>query len=146
MRFIIPGATILISIVYLFLTYNLPQAHVGDPDAAQKYPLLIGYALLVLSVLYLISELKNEEKVREAFRIFSDKELTIKVIVVLALCLVYTFMFEPFGFLISTIIFLGALLFLINGAKKWLLNIIIALVFSFATWYAFAELLQVSLP
>lgn len=146
MRFLIPGITIVIAIVYLILTYNLPQSHVGDPTAAQKYPLLIGYALLVLSILYLLTELKNKESVKEAFKIFADKELTIKVIVVLVLCLIYTFIFERVGFLISTILFLGALLFLINGTKKWLMNIIIALVFSFVTWYAFAELLRVSLP
>lgn len=146
MRFLIPGITIVIAIIYLILTYNLPQSNIGDPTAAQKYPLLIGYALLILSILYLISEFKNEDSVREAFKIFADKELTIKVIVTLGLCLVYTFIFETLGFLISTFLFLGVLLFLINGSKKWLLNIIIALVFSVVTWYAFAELLKVSLP
>ncbi len=145
-RFIVPSIILLISVIYLILTYNLPEAKVGNPTAAMNYPLLIGFSLLGMSILYILSEFKDKKKVFDAYKIFADKELTVKVIVVLVFCLGYTFLFERIGFLISTVLFLGALLFLINGRRKWLMNIIVAVLFSFISWYTFAELLSVSLP
>ncbi|AKG75367.1 tripartite tricarboxylate transporter TctB family protein [Salinicoccus halodurans] len=145
-RFIVPSIILVISVIYLILTFNLPEAKVGNPTAAMNYPLLIGFSLLGLSILYILSEIKDKKKVFDAYKIFADKELTIQVIIVLVLCLGYTFLFERIGFLISTVLFLGALLFLINGRRKWLTNIIVAVVFSTASWYTFAELLSVSLP
>ena len=145
-RFIVPSIILIISVIYLILTFNLPESKVGNPTAAMNYPLLIGFSLLGLSVLYILSEIKDKKKAFTAFKIFADKELTIKVIVVLVFCLGYTLLFERIGFLISTTLFLGALLFLINGKRKWLVNVIVAVVFSFSAWYTFSELLSVSLP
>lgn len=145
-RFIVPSIIMVISVIYLILTFNLPEAKVGNPTAAMNYPLLIGFSLLGLSILYILSEIKDKKKVFDAYKIFADKELTTKVIIVLVLCLGYTFLFERVGFLISTVLFLAALLFLINGRRKWLMNIIVAVLFSFISWYTFAELLSVSLP
>ena len=146
MRFIVPSIILVISVIYLILTFNLPESNVGNPTAAMNYPLLIGFTLLGLSVLYIFSEIKDKKKVFTAYKIFSDKELTLKVVIVLVLCLGYTLLFERIGFLISTVIFLGALLFLINGRRKWIMNITVAVLFSFISWYTFAELLSVSLP
>ncbi|WP_411842720.1 tripartite tricarboxylate transporter TctB family protein [Salinicoccus sp. HZC-1] len=145
-RFIVPSIILVISVIYLILTFNLPESKVGNPTAAMNYPLLIGFSLLGLSILYILSEVKDKKKAFTAYKIFADKELTIKVIIVLVLCLGYTFLFERIGFLISTVLFLTALLFLINGRRKWLLNIIVAVLFSAVSWYTFAELLSVSLP
>lgn len=146
MRFIVPSIILVISVIYLILTFNLPESNVGNPTAAMNYPLLIGFTLLGLSVLYIFSEIKDKKKVFTAYKIFSDKELTLQVIIVLVLCLGYTLLFERIGFLISTVLFLGALLFLINGRRKWIMNITVAVLFSFISWYTFAELLSVSLP
>lgn len=145
-RFIVPSIILLISVIYLILTFNLPESRVGNPTAAMNYPLLIGFSLLGLSILYIFSEIKDKKKIFTAYKVFADKELTIKVIVVLVFCLGYTILFERIGFLFSTIIFLGALLFLINGRRKWIMNITVAVLFSFISWYTFAELLSVSLP
>jgi len=68
------------------------------------------------------------------------------IISTLVLAIIYAFVFEKIGFLISTILFLGGLLFVINGRKKWVTNIVISFVFSFTAWYAFSQLLKVSLP
>ncbi|WP_250543369.1 tripartite tricarboxylate transporter TctB family protein, partial [Staphylococcus pseudoxylosus] len=60
--------------------------------------------------------------------------------------IIYAFIFEPFGFLISTILFLGCIMFLINGYKRWLQNILVTVIFSGIAWYTFSQLLDVSLP
>lgn len=142
-----PILLILISIVYLILTFNLPESNVGNPTAAMNYPLLIGFALLILSIVYLFNEYKLSKKEKfDNYNVFKDKELAMKFLGVVGLCLIYTLLFERVGFLISTSLFLLALLFLINGKEKWIVNIVVSLTFSFATWYSFSELLGVSLP
>lgn len=142
-----PIFLILIASVYLILTFNLPEANIGNPTAAMNYPLLIGFSLLILSILYLLNEYKLSRKEKfDNYNVFKDKELTVKFLIVLGLCIVYSLIFEQVGFLISTSLFLLALLFVVNGRKQWLINIIVAITFSFATWYSFSELLGVSLP
>ncbi|KIH70570.1 tripartite tricarboxylate transporter TctB family protein [Salinicoccus roseus] len=146
-RYIVPSILIVIAIIYLVLTFNLPESKVGNPTAAMNYPLLIGFSLLGLSIIYLINEVVRAKKEKfTAYNIFADKELTLHVVIILVLSLGYTLIFETVGFLISTLIFLTALLFLVNGKKKWILNIVVAVLFSFLSWYAFSELLGVSLP
>lgn len=66
--------------------------------------------------------------------------------VTIILGIIYSLIFETVGFLISTILFLGLLLFYLNGRKKWLVNIAVTAGFSFITWYGFSQLLGVSLP
>ncbi|WP_052365923.1 tripartite tricarboxylate transporter TctB family protein [Geomicrobium sp. JCM 19055] len=66
--------------------------------------------------------------------------------VILALCLLYTLIFERVGFFLSTVIFLAAIMFFLNGKKKWLLNIIVTLVVAGSSWYVFSYLLEISLP
>ncbi|MEZ2458224.1 tripartite tricarboxylate transporter TctB family protein [Salinicoccus roseus] len=146
-RYIVPSILIVVAIIYLVLTFNLPESKVGNPTAAMNYPLLIGFSLLGLSIIYLINEVVRAKKEKfTAYNIFADKELTLHVVIILVLSLGYTLIFETVGFLISTLIFLTALLFLVNGKKKWVLNIVVAVLFSFLSWYAFSELLGVSLP
>ncbi|WP_271402243.1 tripartite tricarboxylate transporter TctB family protein [Salinicoccus roseus] len=146
-RYIVPSILIVVAIIYLVLTFNLPESKVGNPTAAMNYPLLIGFSLLGLSIIYLINEVVRAKKEKfTAYNIFADKELTLHVVIILVLSLGYTLIFETVGFLISTLIFLTALLFLVNGKKKWILNIVVAVLFSFLSWYAFSELLGVSLP
>ncbi|WP_439709897.1 hypothetical protein [Staphylococcus equorum] len=42
--------------------------------------------------------------------------------------------------------FLGVIMFLINGYKRWLQNILVTVIFSGIAWYTLAQLLNVSLP
>ncbi|MGJ5708507.1 tripartite tricarboxylate transporter TctB family protein, partial [Staphylococcus equorum] len=70
----------------------------------------------------------------------------IRIVLTIVLTVIYALIFERLGFLISTIIFLGAIMFLINGYKRWLQNILVTVIFSGIAWYTFAQLLNVSLP
>jgi len=146
-RYIVPIFLIALSLIYLILTFNLPEARTGNPSAAMYYPLLIGFALLILSIFYLFNEIVLSKKAEfDNYEVFKDKQLSIQFLIVLAFCLIYSVLFERVGFLISTLLFLLALLFLVNGRRQWITNIVISVAFAFITWYSFAELLGVSLP
>lgn len=136
-----------VSIGVIIATLNLPKARLGNPNAPVYFPMMLGIFLLILSIVYFIQEWrKTEMEEKEAVQELLQGRVPKLIGLSLLLALGYTLIFEWIGFLISTILFMASLLFLINGKKKWMVNIATALIFSFASWYAFGVLLQVSLP
>lgn len=137
---------IIVSILFLIASLNLPEAQLGDPDQAMYFPAIISAFLLFISILLLIKEWKANGKANEELKLLFSKRNLPLIIGVIVASLIYTAIFEMLGFLLSTFLFLGAILFLINGWKKWIVNLSVAIIFSFAAWYGFGELLNVSLP
>jgi putative tricarboxylic transport membrane protein len=77
----------------------------------------------------------------------SKKENTNKMIVLTCLaCIIYAILFNRIGYVLSTIVFLEAMLLLFNGKKKWKTNTIVAVVFSVFIYIVFSKLLGVILP
>lgn len=141
-----PVFLILLSIVGFIGSLNLPKANLGNPNGPIYFPVGISVFLFIFSVIYLIQELRSLDEINEKIAELFSGRTPMLIVVTLILGAVYALIFESVGFLFSTIIFLGVLLFLVNGPKKWLVNISVTLVFSFLSWYAFSELLGVSLP
>lgn len=146
-RLIMPLLFFIVSLVVIVATLNIPDAKLGNPNAPIYFPMMLGIFLLILSVIYFIQEWRKAEmEEKEAVQELLQGRVPKLIGVSLLLALGYTLIFEWIGFLFSTILFMGSLLFLINGKQKWLVNITTALIFSFVSWYAFGVLLQVSLP
>jgi putative tricarboxylic transport membrane protein len=145
-RLIMPIFFFVVGIAFLLATFNLPKARLGDPYGPLYFPAIICILLVVLSIIYFIREWRLKDKEMEEVKAFFQGRTPKLIIYTLVLIFIYSFLFERIGFLFSTIIFLGGLLFVVNGKEKWKTNIIVSVLFSFISWYAFAELLQVSLP
>ncbi|QTN01585.1 tripartite tricarboxylate transporter TctB family protein [Sediminibacillus dalangtanensis] len=142
----VPIFLIVFSGLFFISSLQLPKANLGNPNAPLYFPAGISILMLLLSVVYLFQELKHAAKDNKEIRqLFSGR--TPKLIAAtIGLGGCYALVFDQIGFLLSTAFFLGGLLFFINGRKKWLINCIVAVSFSFLTWYAFSQLLGVSLP
>ncbi|SDM28818.1 tripartite tricarboxylate transporter TctB family protein [Sediminibacillus halophilus] len=142
----VPIFLIVFSGLFLISSLQLPKANMGNPNAPLYFPAGLSILMLLLSFVYLFQELKHvAEENKELRQLFSGR--TPKLLVTtLGSGVIYALVFDQIGFLLSTILFLGGLLFFINGWKKWLINCIVAVSFSFLTWYAFSQLLGVSLP
>ena len=145
-RLMPPILLTLLGIIYLVLTLNVQRSRIGDPNSPMYFPLLISVLLIVMSVIYFFQEYKKRHEHFEILDLLLQKKTLIRLGATVVMIIIYALIFERLGFLISTILFLGGVLFLINGVKHWLQNIIVALVFSGITWYAFSQLLDVSLP
>ncbi|PSL36254.1 putative tricarboxylic transport membrane protein [Planomicrobium soli] len=145
-RLILPLIFFLLGAGFLISTFNLPKARLGDPYGPIYFPAILGVLLVVLSIIYFIEEWKQRGDKFPELELLLKGRTPFLLISTLVISLIYAFLFERVGFLISTIFFLGGLLFLINGRKKWMTNIIVAVSFSVITWYSFAVLLKVSLP
>lgn len=144
-RYSVPVFLIIVSIFYLIHSINLPTDSLSNPSEPIYFPLFVSSGLGIFSIIYLIQEIRKDEEYEEIKHLFSKKVLlTIGVIVVASI--LYTIVFERLGFLYSGILFLGIVLFYLNGLKKWILNIAVSVLASVILWYAFSELLNVNLP
>ena len=145
-RLIVPSVCILISIFYFIYTINLPKAKLGDPNAPMYFPLIISIFLFIMSVIYFIKELLKDYPKKEEVKLLFKGGAPVLIISTLIISLIYAFIFERIGYLASTILYMLAILFIVNGRNKWLVNLSVAVLFSVGSWYVFYHLLDVSLP
>lgn len=133
-----------LSAAYLVAAWLLPDAAIGSPMAPKYFPLGVGAMALVFSLLLLSRGVKRGYVAKKGKQ--PDAGYWVLIAGLIACCLAYAAILERIGFLVSTPLFLGAMLFLVNGVKGWLTNVIVALVFSFSLWYIFTKIFLFTLP
>lgn len=141
-----PVFLILLGFVFFISSMNLPKAKLGNPNGPLYFPIVLSIMMVVFGVLYLFQELKTINKEHKNSKLLLSGRTPKLIGGTVLFGLVYAIIFERVGFLISTTLFLGSLLFLVNGKNKWKVNVTVAICFSFLSWYAFSQLLDVSLP
>lgn len=149
LRMMVPALIIIVSVVWFIASLLLPKAPLGDPNGPMYFPLALSLFMLIMGVIYFIQELKVRYKEKGILNALKAGRTPRLLIVTIILCLLYSAIFESVGFLISTILFLGVLLFFINGFhgwKTWITNIAVSVLFSFVMWYGFSQLLGIGLP
>ncbi len=113
-----------------------------NPKAPGFFPMIVGFVLLLLSGYTLVKRFTRGLKAnRESW----GEVAAAKVLLIMALWLVWAAVAGYIGFLVSTILVM-AISFWIHGSRQWLLNLILAVVLSVACLYAFKNLLLVPLP
>ncbi|WP_432402790.1 tripartite tricarboxylate transporter TctB family protein [Wukongibacter sp. M2B1] len=142
--------TLLLGVIYGIKAYTLPRATIGNPMAPSIYPMILAIVLAILGgILLLRSDFK---KTIESFRILKKQagendRLSWKMITITCvISLIYTIVFNHLGYVISSFIFLQAILVITNGKNKWKINTIVSLAFSVGVYVIFSKLLGVSLP
>jgi putative tricarboxylic transport membrane protein len=134
-------------IVYAIQAFNLPKAMIGNPWAPVYFPVGLGILMAALGLLLIVLEARKGLQNLEGVKRPKFQASSLKLIFgAAALCILYALIFERVGFIPSTLVFLGALLSLINGSKAWKLNTVITLGFTFGAWYVFVRLFQINLP
>src|SRR5699024_6551037 len=121
---------IIFGIVYITLTLNLQKSNIGDPNSPMNFPMLLCILLTVMICIYFIQEYSKRHLTFKAFSQLFEKATFIRIILTIILAVIYAFIFERLGFLVSTVLFLGAIMFLINGYQRWLQNILVTVIFS----------------
>jgi len=138
---------LVLALAYGIGALSLPEAMFGDPWAPRVYPLIIAGGMAILSVVLLVGELKKQRngKADAAVRFSIDSDGMI-VAFVTAASLLYTFLFNRLGFILSTFLFMESIMLFISKAKKMLWPTVIAIVFAVAVYFGFVNLLGVTLP
>ena len=141
-------AAISMGLIYSIQSYHLPKATIGNPWAPIYFPLGIGILMVVFGSILLIQGLAQ----RKSHQIDGERKrlsftYTAKLITYTsAISLIYALIFEPFGYVLSTIFFMGAILSAVNGLKQWKINLIISIGFSLSIYIVFSKFLGIILP
>lgn len=139
--------SVILGVVYSIQAFNLPRASVGSPMAPILFPLGLGILMTVFGIVILAQDfkkngLKSKEKgAKEGFS-YTAKMVTYTCVI----SILYALLFEPLGYVLSTIFFLEAILMVVNGKDKWKVNTIVSASFSLGIYLVFAKLLGISLP
>ncbi|HBW34857.1 tripartite tricarboxylate transporter TctB family protein [Desulfosporosinus sp. BICA1-9] len=135
--------------IYLIATLNLRQQTMGDPTGPKVFPLIVASLLILLGILLLVKEIRTPKELRSilSFQLTPEgKKVLIRIVVTSIAGIIYGFLLDPLGYLISTAVFMLGLMFLVNTFARWKQNIMVSIGFSLVTYIGFATLLHLSLP
>ncbi|HET7627934.1 MAG TPA: tripartite tricarboxylate transporter TctB family protein [Bacillales bacterium] len=145
-KYMMPVFFLMIGVISFILSIRLPKATLGDPYGPLYFPILVSVFLFLASLVYLFNVFKADHGNKREMALLKEGRAPLLIISTLVLCVIYTVMFESLGYLVSTFLFLGVLLFIVNGKNKWITNVSVTILFTLGSWYAFTGLLDISLP
>jgi putative tricarboxylic transport membrane protein len=141
----------LIGIAYSWSAWSLPRASFGNATGHIVYPVILGIAMTVLGLALVAAELlaRKTGSGKEAGDSPKFGKLTKhgkEIALAIAASVVYAILFEPLGYVFSTILYLGAVLFLVNGRVKVVRTVLVAVLFSVGVYVLFSVFLGIQLP
>lgn len=148
---IILGCTLVLAGVYFWATAQIPSLELGDPLGPKAFPRMLGVGLLLGAAMLLVEIMRNTAKAR------LSAEQGIKstepkwdrhhwlVVAIAVWTAIYIVIFEPLGFIISTMVYLLALTAYFNRGR-WLMNVLTSVLFAAISYFMFTKLLGVNLP
>lgn len=139
----------LIGFIYTFSALTLPSATIGRSYEPKIFPALLGICLLILGGVLIIQEIlamkkKTKEENSDNNMKFGDSEKKIAITVLNGV--VYALLFNPIGYVFSTILFLMVELLTFGGKKALKKSILIAVLFSAIAYLIFDVGLGIYLP
>lgn len=129
---------LVVSGFYVALAFRLPMFSKHIPGSG-FFPRVVGITLIVLLIIELIKNVKDEQE-----DAFSMEHLRLFLLLI-ATTTVYIFLFNIFGAILSTILFMVAVLFLFNKGKR-IQNLVLGISIPIALFILFEVLLNTGLP
>jgi putative tricarboxylic transport membrane protein len=138
-RVILVG-TIILAGVYFWATEQLPSLEIGDPLGPKAFPRLLGVCLIITAIVLLLEILRARKTAPAAASPGTAGHGSYQVVAAAAAwTLVYFLFFELLGYVISTSIYLLALMAYFNRGK-WIANVLTAILFSLISYWMFKVL------
>lgn len=141
----------IVSVIMLVSAYTTKSYISTDGMASMDFPkvvlwMIMGLCTIVLiqSILDIIKNTKREKEVKKADGEFLH--IPIKVLLIIALIIIYSLLWNFIGFTLSTLLLIVAVLFVLNHSKFTLKRFIISLVFSVGMYLLFAKAFAVPIP
>ncbi len=141
--------SIAFGLIYGTYAWFMPRPMFGNPMDPIYFPLGVAAVALIVGICLLVksdfraakaalSELLNEDDAKKG-----DRK---KILYTCLISIGYALLFYPLGYVISTFLFMAAMLTITSGFEAWKTSVIVALIFAVSVYFIFAELLAVSLP
>jgi putative tricarboxylic transport membrane protein len=129
--------------VRLIIYKNLVISY--DPVGPSFFVLLCGICLMIVAVLYVIVNYRKPLSTEKMVADVADKEMTIRLISAIVVCVAYIFLINIVGYLIATVVFL-LLQFRITGVKNWLTNCLISIILTALFYFGFIVYCDMPFP
>jgi putative tricarboxylic transport membrane protein len=139
--------TLIVTAAYFYGTRQIPTIEIGDPLGPRAFPYLITIGLLISAAWLLIEILqarKSAPQPEVARGEPGEKGHVVVICAVVAWTGLYFAVFQRLGFLLSTGVFLLALMAYFNRGK-WLANGLTAVLFTVGIYALFTKALGVTL-
>ncbi len=137
----------ILGLTWAVAALRLPDAAFGNPAAPKIYPLIIAIGMVVLSLWLFAAEMKKQKagkaQKKASFKLTPEGRLVAFVSIG---CIIYALVFETLGYIISTTVFIEAVMLYISKGKKMLVPTIVAILFSAGVYVVFGKLLGITLP
>ena len=134
--------------LYSISALTLPAAAMGRPNEPKIFPLMLGILLVILGLVLIYQEIKEVKSIETSdskHKInFGTSEKQIALTILNGV--IYSLLFNPIGYVISTILFLMAELLIFSGFKTWKKSLLVAVIFSVTAYLIFDVLLGIYLP
>ncbi|MCC7082766.1 MAG: tripartite tricarboxylate transporter TctB family protein [Burkholderiales bacterium] len=144
---VILACTVILTLVYMYATTQIPVLEIGDPLGPKAFPWLLGIAMLVACG-FLGAEIWRARQKDDDTLAGEEPQFDRKVVPVLLAIVIwsgcYFLAFEKLGYIVATVIYLLPMMAWFNRGK-WIANIASALLFASLTYFLFVEL-EVRLP
>ena len=132
--------TIILAGIYFWATEQLPSLEIGDPLGPKAFPRLLGACLIIAAIMLLLEIIRARKTVPATASESTSDRGSYKVVAAAATwTLVYFLVFELLGYVISTSIYLLALMAYFNKGK-WVANVLTAILFSLISYWMFKVL------
>lgn len=147
--FLSGSISVIFGLIYGVMSYNLKRSPMGDPLAPSIFPLILATGMVVFGLMLMLKS--DMASTKRAFALIKEKTtdndiLSRKMIMLTVVsAIVYAIVYEHLGYVISTFLFVGFIMTVLDR-KKIRRNIIISFIFSVMVYYVFFYLLGISLP
>ncbi len=146
-----PNALVGFTAVFIGVAYGTMatglQGHPSGNQPVSLFPVGLGFLMAVLGLFQVVLEArKGRLNLEGTPPVVLPASSLRPVLGAAGLCLFYVLALERLGFILSTTVFLGGLLFLVNGRRAWKTNAVLTLLFSLGTWALFTRVFDLYLP
>ncbi len=141
--------SIAFGLIYGMATWSMPRAAFGNSMDPLYFPLGVAGVAVFIGVIMLVKSSSASSVQAMKNLLAEDKRKKTDRRRVLYTCLVgvgYALIFDRLGYIISTFLFMFAMLTITSGWQRWLRSLIVAILFSGTIFVVFSTLLSVSLP
>ncbi len=136
------GIALGIAISVAGITYGLVARGMPGPGL---FPLVLGVALTVLSVIWLVDPRQRELTTADEDFAVADTRARRLIAVTLIASVGFVLLLNPIGYQLAMLVFVGVLLKLVSQ-RGWISTVVISVAFAFGSYMLFVLVLGVPLP
>ncbi len=142
-------ASIIFGLGYGSYAYLLPRPMFGNPWEPLFMPLAVAAFMILIGILLIINGkmLPSLSAMKEFIQAHPERKThRYRILFTCLASLIYAAIFEHAGYLLSTTLFMLAMLFITCGLSSWKRSVLIAFLFSISIYLIFDQLLAINLP